>query len=77
MASAPLLMSNDLKNVPAASKALLQNKAVLEINQDPMVRMPFRWRVDGAPNGTHFWYVLEYVRTILLYKKIRYYYLCV
>ena len=37
--SAPLLMSNDLKAVPASSKQLLQNKGLLEVNQDSLGRM--------------------------------------
>ena len=36
MLSAPLLMSNDLRNIRPESKALLQNKHVLAINQDPL-----------------------------------------
>lgn len=52
MASAPLFMSNDLLAVPAASKALLQNKAVLAINQDPLGRMCFRFANDS---GTQMW----------------------
>ena len=107
MMSAPLLMSNDLKNVrllllgrprlpsglwrtcillptdslmacvvgrsvgwsavtlpwqvPSASKALLLNKEILQVNQDPMVRMPFRWRVDDGSN-LQFWWVSTGVR---------------
>ncbi|XP_064606883.1 alpha-N-acetylgalactosaminidase-like [Liolophura sinensis] len=34
--AAPLLMSVDLRDIRPASKALLQNKNVLRINQDPM-----------------------------------------
>jgi hypothetical protein len=32
-------MSNDLKAVPASSKKLLQNKGLLEVNQDSLGRM--------------------------------------
>lgn len=42
MASAPLLMSNDLKAVPAASKDLLLNTELLAIDQDRLGRMCFR-----------------------------------
>ncbi len=34
--SAPLIMSNDLRNIAPAYKAILQNKAVIAIDQDPM-----------------------------------------
>ena len=45
MWSAPLLMSNDVKNVPASSKALLQNRKLLAINQDPLGRMARRFSI--------------------------------
>merc|ERR1711991_277529 len=47
MVSAPLMMSNDLACVPPQSKAILQNKDVLAVNQDMLGRMPFRFRVDN------------------------------
>ena len=34
--ASPLLMSNDLRTVPADSKALLQNKGAIAINQDAL-----------------------------------------
>lgn len=53
MWSAPLLMSNDIANVPPSSKALLQNKELLAINQDPLGRMGRRFSVTlGASVGT-------------------------
>lgn len=36
MFASGLLMSVDLRTVPPQSKALLQNKRVLSINQDPL-----------------------------------------
>ena len=36
MFSSPLLMSVDLRSVKPASKALLQNKRILAINQDKL-----------------------------------------
>ncbi|XP_069100942.1 alpha-N-acetylgalactosaminidase-like [Argopecten irradians] len=36
MFAAPLLMSNDLRNIRPGSKAILQNKRVISINQDPL-----------------------------------------
>uniref|UniRef100_A0A1I7Z1G5 Alpha-galactosidase n=1 Tax=Steinernema glaseri TaxID=37863 RepID=A0A1I7Z1G5_9BILA len=37
--SAPLIMSNDLRTVDATSKAILQNREVIAIDQDPMGAM--------------------------------------
>lgn len=34
--ASPLMMSNDLRQIDPQSKALLLNKNVLKINQDPM-----------------------------------------
>lgn len=36
MFAAPLLVSADLANMNSASKALLQHRGVLSINQDPL-----------------------------------------
>lgn len=36
MFSAPLLMSVELRNIDPRAKALLQNKNVIAINQDPL-----------------------------------------
>ena len=34
--SAPLLMSNDLRDIKPEFKAILQNKHVIAVNQDPL-----------------------------------------
>lgn len=34
--AAPLIMSNDLRNLDNSARAILQNKAAISINQDPM-----------------------------------------
>lgn len=34
--AAPLLMSNDLRNICPKAKELLQNKQIIAINQDPL-----------------------------------------
>ncbi|CAH1777534.1 unnamed protein product [Owenia fusiformis] len=39
MMAAPLIMSTDLRNIRPESKAILQNKGVIAINQDPMGKM--------------------------------------
>ena len=43
ISAAPLFMSNDLGNVSAKSKAILQNKGLLKIDQDPLGRMGRRF----------------------------------
>ena len=55
LASAPLLMSNDLASVPAASRAILLNAEVLAIDQDPLGRMCFRYLDDTATTGAQAW----------------------
>lgn len=51
MASAPLLLSADLTNIPNSSMEILTNPLALEINQDPQGRMPFRFISNGGPSG--------------------------
>ena len=55
MASAPLLLSADLTNIPNASMAILTNREILSINQDALGRMPFRFIADATlgVDGTH------------------------
>ncbi|XP_061581694.1 alpha-galactosidase A [Cololabis saira] len=46
--AAPLLMSNDLRDICPRSKALLQNKRVIDINQDPLGKQGYRTvKIDG------------------------------
>lgn len=40
--AAPLLMSNDLRQISSKAKALLQNKEVIAINQDPLGKQGYR-----------------------------------
>ncbi|XP_048370346.1 alpha-galactosidase A [Sphaerodactylus townsendi] len=42
MMAAPLLMSNDLRHISSASKALLQNKEVIAINQDSLGKQGYQ-----------------------------------
>ncbi|XP_051823972.1 alpha-galactosidase A [Antechinus flavipes] len=44
--AAPLFMSNDLRNISPQSKALLQNKDVIAINQDPLGKQGYQLRKD-------------------------------
>jgi alpha-galactosidase len=54
MASAPLQISVDVKAVPAASKAILQNKEIIAVNQDPLGRMGFRF-LKNTKTGAQGW----------------------
>ncbi|KAI2656930.1 Alpha-galactosidase A [Labeo rohita] len=40
--AAPLLMSNDLRNICPKAKELLQNKQIIAINQDPLGKQGYR-----------------------------------
>ncbi|XP_026558749.1 alpha-galactosidase A [Pseudonaja textilis] len=44
--AAPLLMSNDLRQINSKAKALLQNKEVIAINQDPLGKQGYRIAKD-------------------------------
>ena len=46
--AAPLLMSNDLRNIQPAFRDLLQNKEVIKINQDPLGKMGRRVLTVGC-----------------------------
>ncbi|XP_075395658.1 alpha-galactosidase A isoform X1 [Tenrec ecaudatus] len=45
--AAPLLMSNDLRHISPQAKALLQDKDVIAINQDPLGKQGYRLRKQG------------------------------
>lgn len=47
MWSAPLIMSNDLRNIKDEDKALLLNKRLISVNQDPLGVMATKlWEVS-------------------------------
>ncbi|XP_030223742.1 alpha-galactosidase A isoform X2 [Gadus morhua] len=46
--AAPLLMSNDLRSLCPRAKALLQNRRVIAINQDPLGRQGYRTATLGS-----------------------------
>ena len=54
MSSAPMQISVDVKAVPAASKAILQNKEIIAVDQDPLGRMAFRFSND-PDSGLQAW----------------------
>lgn len=39
--AAPLFMSNDLRDICPRSKKLLQNKRIIDINQDPLAKQGY------------------------------------
>lgn len=48
--AAPLLMSNDLRNICPRSKELLQNRHIIAINQDPLGKQGY---LTGKVGGAH------------------------
>lgn len=54
LAAAPLFMSTDLRHVPASSKAILLNRELLQISQDPLARAGHRFYHD-LPTGGSGW----------------------
>jgi alpha-galactosidase len=53
MSSAPMQISVDVLAVPAASKAILLNKEIIAVDQDPLGRMVFRF--SNPPSGVQAW----------------------
>jgi hypothetical protein len=51
--AAPLLMSNDLRQISSQAKALLQNKDVIAINQDPLGKQGYCFRKVSDASWTH------------------------
>lgn len=45
--AAPLLMSNDLRNISPQARALLQNRDVIAINQDPLGKQGYQLRKEN------------------------------
>eukprot|EP00756_Hemistasia_phaeocysticola_P021628 Hpha_TRINITY_DN15785_c1_g1::TRINITY_DN15785_c1_g1_i6::g.39399::m.39399/K01204/NAGA; alpha-N-acetylgalactosaminidase len=52
ISAAPLIMGNDLRNVTAGGKAILQNKEAIAVDQDPLGKMGFRRTPAG---NTEVW----------------------
>lgn len=53
--AAPLIMSNDLRNLDNSARAILQNKVAIAINQDPMGIQGRRLlQVTASLLGHHF-----------------------
>lgn len=55
--AAPLLMSNDLRDICPRSKALLQNKHIIAISQDPLGKQGYLTvKVGVSIDGTFSFY---------------------
>jgi len=53
--AAPMIMGNDLRRVPAASKAILLNEAAIAINQDTLGQMGLRLPSFTSKSATQIW----------------------
>jgi len=50
--AAPLLMSNDLRDICPRSKKLLQNRLIIDISQDPLGQQGYRTAKVGVRSDT-------------------------
>ncbi len=55
--ASPLIMGNDLRNVSAASKAILLNPEAIAVSQDPLVQMGLRLG-NSSSDPTQVWWRL-------------------
>lgn len=75
--AAPLMISNDVRNMDAATRAILTNKDILAIDQDPLGKQGKRvlnengWQVFVKPlaNGTHAIGILNTAASKRKFKK--------
>ena len=69
MFAAPLLMSNDLRNISPESKAILQNRGVIKINQDPLGKQGYLVKKVGHKImwGKHFKWDTEKTMVVCAY----------
>ena len=56
VSASPLIMGNDLRTVPAASKAILLNKDAIAVNQDSLGKMGIRHPAYTSDSATQVWY---------------------
>merc|ERR1711908_104515 len=56
ISASPLIMGNDLRHVPDASKAILLNKDAISVNQDPLGKMGIRHPRYTSASSTQIWY---------------------
>ena len=73
MMASPMLVSADFRKMPASSKAILLNKYVISINQDPLgvqgrrIKEVRRRREGGKNNSEHLNFAF---RSPLLYSRL-------
>merc|ERR1712113_794716 len=56
ISASPLIMGNDLRSVPAESKAILLNKDAIAVSQDPLGKMGIRHVNFSSASPTQVWY---------------------
>lgn len=57
--AAPLLMSNDLRDICPRSKELLQNRRIIAISQDPLGKQGYRTLKVGGRGDTNHVHLLK------------------
>ena len=55
ISASPMLMGNDLRDVPATSKAILLNEGAIAVSQDPLGRMGIRHAAFTKDSPTQVW----------------------
>jgi len=56
ISASPLIMGNDLRNVPIESKAILLSKEAIAVNQDAMGKMGIRHSSYNSSSATQVWF---------------------
>merc|ERR1712048_972192 len=56
VSASPLIMGNDLRTVPAASKAILLNKDAIAVDQDSLGKMGIRHPAYTSASRTQLWF---------------------
>ena len=67
--AAPLLMSNDLRNMTIGAQTVLQNTEVIAVNQDAWGRQGRK--IAAAANGLEVWarFLSDYTVAVILYNN--------
>merc|ERR1712217_594561 len=56
ISASPLIMGNDLRNVSAQSKQILQNKDAISVSQDALGKMGIRHPKFTSSSATQVWF---------------------
>lgn len=56
ISASPLIMGNDLRKVPAASKEILLNSAAIAVSQDSLGKMGVRHSKSNSSSSTQLWF---------------------